>query len=58
MRYIVLLAALGLAACGNHYTPLPRTHAGDPVFQLNPGVWSATANDLTAAPLVTPVSSR
>jgi hypothetical protein len=52
MRYVVLLAALGLGACAGHYTPLPKTEAGDPVFQLNPGMWAATANDLTAAPVV------
>jgi hypothetical protein len=52
MKYVILLAALALTACGGHYTPLPKTEAGDPVFQLNPGMWAATANDLVAAPVV------
>ena len=51
MRYVGLLILLVLGACSDTpYTPLSRTHAGDPVFQLNPGMWAATANDLTATP--------
>jgi hypothetical protein len=52
MRYVGILVTLALTACGGHYTPLPRTHAGDPIIPLNPDMWAATANDLMAAPVV------
>jgi hypothetical protein len=51
LRPIIMAVLLGsVAACSNHYEPLPMVKAGDPVFQLNTDRWTATANDLMAPP--------
>lgn len=47
MRYLALLFVIGLAACANDHD-LPT--ATGPVFQLNPGKWTATEADLRVPP--------
>jgi hypothetical protein len=47
LRIIRVALALGLAGCGGKYIPLPEVKDADPVAQLNPDRWRATANDLT-----------
>lgn len=49
MKYAAIILMLALAACSDG-KELPMVHASDPVWQLNPGRWNATANDLTVPP--------
>lgn len=49
MKYAIILAMLALASCSDG-KELPMVRSSDPVWQLNPGRWHATANDLIAPP--------
>ena len=65
IHHVALIALLGMAGCASHNKELPTVKSDDPVFQLNPDRWTATANDLTVPPgdgaphpLPRPVSTR
>jgi hypothetical protein len=51
MRYIILLVALGIAACSNAPShELPQTSDKDPTWQLNEGKWTFNENALVTPP--------
>jgi hypothetical protein len=50
MKTLLILAALCLSACSTQNKPLAMVRDDDPVMQLNPDRWTATANDLMVPP--------
>jgi hypothetical protein len=51
MRYLILLVALGVAACSNAPShELPQTSDKDPTWQLNEGKWTFNENALITPP--------
>jgi hypothetical protein len=50
MREVIVLVCLAASACAADPHALAYTKKSDPVWQLNEGMWTATANDLTTAP--------
>ncbi len=55
MKWAIVALALGLAACGGSTQELTVISPGDATWPLNPDKWSATSNDLDAAPVNAPV---
>lgn len=49
---LAIFAALALAGCAADPHSLRTTSSDDPVWQLNPGKWVATMNDLVPVPIV------
>lgn len=62
MRWVSLATMLVLTACGGRSHELTYVKSSDPVWQVNPDKWTATSNDLTAAPTlssgIAPVAAR
>jgi hypothetical protein len=50
MRAAIVFACLAVSACAADPHALTYTKKSDPIWPLNEGMWSATANDLTTAP--------